>query len=91
MGDSMGALNLTLVEIRNHLEKVDARGAASDEIHRDHATRLRSLEDSHVSQTAFDAAIETYKAQARAAMRTAIGAGIAALGTLAAFLGIVHK
>lgn len=44
LGDSLATLNLTMVSIKSHLETLDSRNSAADELHREHSDRIRKLE-----------------------------------------------
>jgi len=45
LGDSLGALNLTLLGIRAHMEQLDSRNTAADELHREQSDRIRAAEN----------------------------------------------
>lgn len=44
LSDSLNGLNLTMQQIRSHIEQLDTRNAAADQIHVEHASRLAKVE-----------------------------------------------
>ena len=45
LGDALGALNLTMQSIKDHIGRLDSRNAAADQIHVEHAGRLTKIEN----------------------------------------------
>lgn len=45
LSDSLGSLNLTMVSIKSHLETIDNRNSAADELHREQNDRIRKVEE----------------------------------------------
>jgi len=44
LGDALTTLNLTMQQIKSHIEALDTRNAAADLIHAEHAARLAAAE-----------------------------------------------
>ena len=44
LGDSMGALNLTLQQIKGYIDGQDKRNTAADQLHAEHGTRITAME-----------------------------------------------
>lgn len=46
LGDALGTLNLTMQQIKGHIETLDSRNAAADQLHVEHAQRITLVETS---------------------------------------------
>lgn len=44
LGDALSALNLTMQQIKGHIETLDSRNAAADQLHVEHAQRITTAE-----------------------------------------------
>lgn len=44
LGDALSTLNLTMQQIKGHIEQLDNRNAAADQIHVEHAQRITATE-----------------------------------------------
>lgn len=44
LGEALGDLRITLISIQSHLQGLDTRNAAADELHREHGRRLSEVE-----------------------------------------------
>ena len=44
LGDALSALNLTMQQIKGHIEQLDSRNSAADQIHVEHAARIAQAE-----------------------------------------------
>ena len=89
VADAFSELKLTLAGISSHLQSVDQRNQAADEIHRDHSSRIRKLEDAQVSEDTVSQASKAGE-QARVQVRWAlVGALLAALGVAAQYAGLI--
>lgn len=74
VADSFAQLNLTLAHLTAHLDKIDQRNNAADQIHLEHSTRIRALEDAQISSET----IASTQGKSEAARKHAIGALITA-------------
>jgi len=45
LSGALTTLNLTMLSIKNHLEQLDSRNAAADELHREQSDRIRAAEN----------------------------------------------
>lgn len=94
LADSLGALNVTLTAIRGHLEQVDTRNTAADQIHAEHAERIRATEQL-VDRAGVATVIPDHEVRMRSLERfrwTLLGAVIAinALATVIEYLATRH-
>ena len=44
LGDALGTLNLTMQQIKGHIEQLDTRNSAADQLHVEHAQRIALVE-----------------------------------------------
>jgi hypothetical protein len=89
VADSFTELRLTLQDISHHLHDVDSRNQAADEIHKDHGTRLRALEDAQVSSAAVGAATDKAELARQQSRWALVAAVISAAGVMASLLGLL--
>lgn len=94
LSDSLGTLNLTMVSIKGHLEQLDTRNAAADELHKEQGERLRKLETA-VESAKLPSTLPDYEVRLRALERfkyTLLGA-VLVVNTLIALAeyALTHK
>ena len=84
-------LRVTLANLGHHLESIDARNGAADQLHSDMSRRLSELEQAQVT----GAAVRGYRDKAEQARKRSVGAlvasGISAAGVVASFVALLHK